>query len=226
MNDLHERLLPFLDEDASERVRRYVHGTGDEQFTGGWFDTYPLPPVAGSAVGGTPDRIDDSDLIATTLLSIEVRLGSRSGFATASILRLTEHADKVLALLQQLPNDVDLHTLSVERYDSLIGDESSPAAKLWDLLREQVGFPRVATFKLLARKRPRLLPIRDGDLTVALGDQADWWRAWWQGLSSNPDTVARLDAIRQEAETPSLSLLRTADIAVWMQQRSLRTASN
>jgi hypothetical protein len=217
--DLHERLLPFLDEDAPERVRRYVHGTADEQFTGGWFDTYPLPPLADSPVGGPPDRIDDSDLIATTLLSIEVRLGSRSGFATASILRLTERAAEVEALLQLLPNDVDLHSLPSERYDALIGDGTAPAAKLWTLLREQVGFPRVATFKLLARKRPRLLPIRDGDLTAALGDQSDWWRSWWEGLRSNPDTVARLDAIRQEAETPTLSLLRTADVAVWMQQR-------
>lgn len=80
--------------------------------------------------------------------------------------------------------------------------------------------PRVATHKLLARKRPHLIPIRDSVVETALLPGVDeWWRPWWATLSDRPDLVVQLEELRAAAEAGDRSLLRLADIAVWMWHR-------
>jgi hypothetical protein len=215
--DFAERLETYLNaETAASAVRDYMHGEGSAAYSGAWFDTYPAPPLAGSPVGGAVNGIDSDDLIATTMLSIQVRLGSNSGFDPRKLVRFPDHAERISELLQQLPADLDLHELDEQEYATYVGAETAPAAQLWTLLRQQIELPRVATFKLLARKRPRLLPIRDGQLKAALGEQPDWWKAWWETLRAKPDIVTRLTEIRDLADAPTLSLLRVADVAVWM----------
>jgi hypothetical protein len=215
----HDRLMPYLEDDAIDRIRRYVHGTGEDLFTGAWFDTYPDPPTVTSAVGGAPNQIGPSDVVATTMLAIEVRPSSRSGFQPRKILQLAERSARVSELLSDLPTDADLHGLNPDEFNWLLDREDSPGVELWHLLRGDIGLPRVATYKLLARKRPRLLPIRDRVLSDALSNADPWWSPWWQTLRNSPDLVARLQDLRDAAEAPSLSLLRIADVSVWMKDR-------
>jgi Family of unknown function (DUF6308) len=43
-----------------------------------------------------------------------------------------------------------------------------------------------------------------------------WWRPWWEALSSDNELVAALKTIRRAATVEAMSLLRVADIALWM----------
>jgi hypothetical protein len=75
----------------------------------------------------------------------------------------------------------------------------------------------VVRSKLLARKRPRLVPIRDkhvlrdltgsatGDLTCELRDEL-----------RDDELRQRIEQIKEDAGQPHLSLLRVVDIVVWM----------
>ena len=94
---------------------------------------------------------------------------------------------------------------------------SSAGEVLYWLLRKQAAIPPVAVYKLLARKRLALFPIRDSVVSKALGQTAKlWWRPWWQALASAPDIVGRLAEIREVSGAGHLSLLRVADIVIWM----------
>jgi hypothetical protein len=218
-----ERLARQLDRPLNEDITRYLHDDPSARYTGAWFDTYPAPPAPDSPVGGAPDRIDADDIIATTMLSIRVQANSNAALDPNHLIDLKLRSNDITRLLEALPADLELHTLDSDRYQSLLGDDDAPAMRLWRLLRTELNVPRTAAYKLLARKRPHLLPIRDSVLASALGDPPNWWGSWWDSLHSNPDIVAHLQAQRIESSAPWLSLLRIADIAIWMRQSQTAT---
>ena len=139
----------------------------------------------------------------------------RGGISPEQILQIEHDRRQLSALLKDLPSDLDLHRLDGAEFARLLGPRS-PASRLYVHLREAVGLGKVATSKLLARKRPRLIPIRDSATTDALGKQEEWWEPWWHALTDDDRAVKRLRSLRSEAGTRRLSLLRTADIAIWM----------
>lgn len=217
MAGLAGRLDPFLERapdgrlEPAEVVRRYVQ---DGSFTGGEFDQYGLER-------SDPNVVSAHDLIAVTMLSIEITLRTTRGIRPESILAIERHQQQIRDHLAALGDDRDLATMAEEReFEAKVGGTQSPAAQLYWLLRNKdIGLPRVATYKLLARKRPRLLPVRDTVLEAALYRGDDWWRAWWYELTTRPELPERLAKIRDGAATPHLSLLRVADILVWVRQR-------
>ncbi|WIM88099.1 DUF6308 family protein [Candidatus Mycobacterium wuenschmannii] len=199
---------PFEPQTAADLVRDYMGG----RFTGAAFDTY------GS---NDPGRISSDDLVAVTMLSISIREGSTSALRPSTILKLQADSVRVESWLQELPTNRGLHTLSSTEFESWLGSES-PGDQLYRFLRRELDVPRVATHKLLARKRPLLLPIRDSvvEKALGLGNRNDlWWRPWWSALHTNDAVVARLREIRDLAEVPDLSLLRIADIIIWLRNR-------
>lgn len=185
------------------------HYANSGEFTGGSFESY-----------GTnyPSTITADDLVAVSMLSIEIRLNSRSGITPVHAIALERRADEISELLSKVPHDIDLHTLDEDGYASIL-DQGGPAWSLYDLLRDKdvISLPNVATHKLLARKRPRLLPVFDSVIKRTLNPTGAW-DTWWTALNTRPELVARLDEIRIEANASQLSLLRTADVAVWMQE--------
>ena len=193
---------PDAVERAAGLVRTYRAG-----YTGAAFDTYGR---------NDPIRITGDDLIAVSMLSIHIRERSNAALRPTSILVLERLAGAVTELLAAVPADRDLHTLSEAEFDRWLGPGSAGEVLYW-LLRQQAGIPPVAVYKLLARKRLALLPIRDSVVSKALHQTADpWWRPWWETLAGDPDIVAQLDRIRRASEAGHLSLLRVADIVIWM----------
>jgi hypothetical protein len=197
--------------DDLERAAGLVRTYGAGGYTGAAFDTYGH---------NDPARITADDLIAVTMLSIHIRQQSNSSLRPSSILRLGALNGRAAALLRQVPMDRELHLLDEAEFDRWLGPESSGEA-LYQLLRQEVSIPRVAVHKLLARKRPLLWPIRDTVVERALGRKSTdlWWRPWWETMSTDPAVVAQLVAIRRSAGCQHLSLLRVADIVVWMTHR-------
>lgn len=201
-------ITPTATHAGAETVRDYL-----ADYTGRAFNTYGR---------NIPIAITSDDLIAVTMLSISIN-NARASLHPSAILALRDRSDRIEELLRQLPTDRALHTLNRDEADGWLSHTGS-AHGLYRLLHDEAGIPRVAAHKLLARKRPLLIPVRDTKVEAALGltsaDNGCWWQAWWSALNTHPDIVAGLHAIGDAAEAPHLPLLRVADIVIWMRAMS------
>ena len=196
-----------------------------KQFAEEYFALDPRHPGVGCYTGAhfeslgedqnLPNRITASDLLAVGTLSVTVP-------ARASIGILGDLAEDVSALLAQIPADARLGDLKgKDAFNSLLGS-ASPSQALWDLLcrnaknerRWGVG-PTIAS-KILARKRPHLIPIEDSvvDRVINRGRQNSW-RLWWEALAADDVLEKRAREVREHIGRPQLSTLRTLDIVLW-----------
>ena len=100
--------------------------------------------------------------------------------------------------------------------------DNGPADAAWRLLRDRAGMGWVTTSKLLARKRPRLLPVYDTVVRCAFGHPDRWWR--WLDTAFATDGGAlprRLTAARDAAGAdPAVTPLRILDVVIWMRHRA------
>ncbi|MEU9135411.1 DUF6308 family protein [Streptomyces sp. NPDC048404] len=100
--------------------------------------------------------------------------------------------------------------------------DGSPAHTAWHLLRGQPGIGWVTAGKLLARKRPRLMPVSDQVVRCVLGHPKSFWLDLHAALrSDNRSLHHELLALRQLAELPeAVSVLRICDVVLWMHHRT------
>ncbi|MFJ8351769.1 DUF6308 family protein [Streptomyces sp. NPDC094153] len=158
------------------------------------------------------DRITAEDLVAVQTLSVTV---------PASVaLDLLEGClgAQLSGLLHAIPRDIDM----VDAEADVVAD-GSPAAQAWHLLCDQYGVDWVIAGKLLARKRPRLLPVYDKVVRCALGrPRPSFWLALHAALRADDYALHRqLLVLRQVAGVPeTVSALRVCDVAVWMGHRA------
>lgn len=169
-----------------------------------------------------PDRFTAADLYAVTTLSVKVPAG-------AGIRLLTELAETSHELLREIPDDVDFTDLidspQDPRFAELLGPQSK-AVELWRLLDGLYDVGPTTTSKLMARKRPKLIPIWDSEIKNATGlrDSSHQWEQFRE-LFGTVGLVDRLSLIREKADAEHFSLLRVFDIAVWHAGSAPRRAS-
>jgi Family of unknown function (DUF6308) len=176
----------------------------------------PGQPFAGltfdSLGNNPPNAITSDDLLAVTLL--DVRWPPR---AVRSVLEL--QAAQIGELLGNIDNNVDL-------WEPTAGDELLQVDPLWEVLCALPGVRDTRASKLLARKRPRLVPITDSVVVSAVGTPG---RTWWTLHRCFQDERFRgsVAAVRPaNANEEDTSLLRIFDVAIWMlysQSRAART---
>jgi hypothetical protein len=148
-----------------------------------------------------------TDLVAVTMLSVEVP-------AHAAIWMLDAGQRELSHLLQEVGPNRPIW----EATDDELAD-GSPAHRLWRKLRDH-GIGPATAGKLLATKRPSLIPIWDSHVDAALGPpKGHFWLAMRDSLRSSTALVAEVAA---EAEV-DLPLLRIVDIVVWMRQHGYRS---
>jgi hypothetical protein len=162
--------------------------------------------------GDRPDVanvITAEDLVAVTMLSVEV-----PGTVALQLLEgglgrdLTRH-------LVEIPTDVPISSPLA----AALLDGRSHADVAWSLLQEPRGMGWVITNKLLARKRPQLIPVYDGVVACAYGAPAALWQ-WLVPLFADGVLAEHLLAAREEAGVPAqVSALRVLDVIVWMRHR-------
>lgn len=124
---------------------------------------------------------------------------------------------QVSGLLSKVPADVGLGTGDAR---SLVAD-GREADQAWHLLEAQDDVGWVTAGKLLARKRPRLIPVWDHVVRCALGSPAGAW-LWLDNLLRAEEAVVlrRLEDRRRQAELPpGISMLRVLDVVIWMRHR-------
>ncbi len=197
---------------AADVVRRYVtvgaDGTG---YTGRAFDTL-------RTATSDPDAITSDDLVAVSMLAIQIRSG-RGAIQPESIIALNDRASDAGACLKAIPRNRELHSISTEEFAHWMGS-GSVGEQLWSLIRE-CGFGSVATHKLLARKRPLMFPIRDSRVSARCGFRKEdlWWSNWWNAFRcESSELIGSLLDVRARTGVVAshLGLLRVADILLWM----------
>ncbi|MGW3520595.1 DUF6308 family protein [Streptomyces hydrogenans] len=209
---LRQRLHGLL---SSERVvvdlRRYYGvglSSGMAAFTGSRFEHL----AGGGDRPGIADRFTAEDLVAVQTLSVTVPVLVALDLLEGSL------GARLSGLLQAIPWDIDMVDAEAD-----ILAEGSPADQAWHLLCTQHGVNWVIAGKLLARKRPRLLPVYDRVVRCAVGRPPSFWLALHTALREDDAALhRRLLELRQVAGVPeTVSALRVCDVAVWMNHRAL-----
>jgi hypothetical protein len=192
----------FMDDYAVEVLREYFNSG---KFTGGQFERF----AGGGDNAETAGRFTTDDLVAVSFV------GSRIP-GRAAIEILLNRSEEFDALLAQIPVDVDLW----DAPDEIVGPESA-AHQLFTRLAELPGMSAMSAAKLLARKRPRLIPIYDRlhKATLERKQDDDWLLAMRAVFTAKPNFVKQLRELRDTSGVGSdISVLRVLYAAVWVRQ--------
>ena len=191
--------------DAVGLLRRYfeVDTEGHPKFTGAMFERFG----GGGDALECADRFTAADIVAVSMLSVDVP-------APATLRILDSERHRLNEVLATLPVDLDL--VSAADGPLQAGD------RLWALVRE-AGVGPVTTSKLLARKRPRLLPVIDTIVKAELGHprRGDFYRTLQQHLAADQRSLHHhLEHLRELAGIgDDISAIRCFDIIVWLTGR-------
>lgn len=191
-------------EEAAELLQRYyaTTSTGAPAYSGSQFE-------AMAALNSDPYSIGPADFTAVSMLSVRIP-------AQAAIRLLGPDSAEITGLLKQIPADRDIIDIDP---DELIS--GSAASKLWRVLcRGTDGIGRTITSKLIAAKRPRLIPIWDSFVEKATGlDTTDYWRKFQSVLTTDDHAVWKwlIDVRELAPNVPGdVSNLRVLDVLLWM----------
>ncbi|MEV0093745.1 DUF6308 family protein [Streptomyces sp. NPDC050738] len=202
-----QRLHVVLDaERVVDDLRRYFGiglPPGAAAFTGGRFEHL----AGGGDRRQVADRFTAEDLVAVQTLSVAVPAPVALDLLEGPL------GTQLSALLREIPSDTDLSDA-----DASVVADGSPAHRAWCLLEDQYKIGWVIAGKLLARKRPRLLPVYDRVVRCALGRPPSFWSDLRIALREDGAALHhRLLGLHQSAGLPeTVSALRVADVAVWM----------
>ncbi|GAB3524279.1 DUF6308 family protein [Phytohabitans suffuscus] len=192
-------------------LRAYFREDGPLPYTGRRFEALD----GGGDRPGNRDVITGSDLIAVQMLSVkfpaEVAIDLLDGDLGRQMTRL----------LAEIPTDIDLGTDGAE---VLVGD-GNHADQAWHLVEKQREVGYVIAGKLMARKRPRLIPVYDRVLSCLFGAPRHMWiRLHHQLAANNGELRAVLADLRTGTAIPAtVSLLRVLDVVLWMGHRETPT---
>ncbi|KAA0110617.1 DUF6308 family protein [Mycolicibacterium sp. P1-5] len=194
--DLAEWFSGNADQVRSDLVGYF--GGGKQPFTGRWFEEL--------AAMSDPNRFEAPDLLAVEALSVTVPTE-----AAASLL-ITE-IERFNSLLREIPREQELWEVS--RLDVSSG---SAADRLHAELRTLPGVEWVVASKLMAAKRPKLIPILDNEVRNYLQPPKSFF---WVTMHDELSDPARRRAIEEacQAAPPQVSLLRRMDVALWRAAR-------
>ena len=194
MSSIGALIHTFIDDDEAIRLlTKYYAG----QYTGSRFDTAP------QLQSPDPHRFTAHDIAAVSTLSVAL-----SGTA---VVGLVERDDELADLLRSVPLDVDLVDASDRHLDAVFAVQ-----RTLDSIND-IG--HVTRSKLLAHKRPQLVPIRDQYVLTALLGQSSgsFTQPLRDALVADPSIGERLRAVQREARIPCpVSALRALDVVVWM----------
>jgi hypothetical protein len=179
-------------------------------FTGARFEQLGLnhPPYS--------DRITADDIVAVSTLGASVPV------PLALDLLEGDLGGKVRRRLEQIPSDVRLGDDTARRH--LVPGGAADGA--WHLLLGQLGVSGVLAGRLLARKRPHLVPVHDNVVACALQRPRSAWLALHDALREDPALAQRLDALHRLVGLPAaVSRIRVLGVALWMRHHQQHRGS-
>lgn len=195
---------------AVDDVRAYFAADeqGHPRFSGSWFERID----GGGGRADVADRFTAADMTAVTMLSVRVP-------AHTAIRLIETDKERLGSLLTAIPTGIEPdHPRGREQ---LVTDGSA-ADTLWTQLKAYDGVGWVIAGKLLARKRPQLIPVYDDYVRAGVGRPKSWWISVADFFEGG-ENRQRLDGIRSKADLPdgpAVSRLRLLDIILWMRFRT------
>lgn len=199
-----------LDENCEDQLLNYIKEyTENSSYTGAFFHelTYGGP--------SHPDRFDISDVASLSLLSVTL-----NGRMAKQLTEDSEYTEKLAEELAREP-DRDLGDLTFEEAKTLNTKAGLDSA--WDRIKKVAGVGSTRTSKLLARKRPRLIPIWDSVIKRVLGlpKTKNYWIHFHTALTAeNRALDKRLEELTKKAGVADrYSRIRVLDILAWMYGR-------
>lgn len=215
-----QALLGITDDRAVEHIHTYFGKllNGRPRYTGSRFETF-----GGGGDRNEPNRVTAADLIAVSMLSVHVP-------AQAAIGILEELDDEIESLLAHVPVEARIEDLRDTDFEAFF-ERDAPASKLWRLLRQKEdtwGIGQTTASKILARKRPHLIPIYDSVISdqVRIPNSDRQWELWFEAFQGDAGGLFanRLQSIRKKSGQEHLSLLRVLDIILWMEGKTNKLA--
>lgn len=201
ISQVKERVLRVIHApDAARNVERYFTVAGAGTFTGRLFEQFG----DGGDNPNIANRFAAEDLIAVESLSVSVPPDVAFEILHGVL------ASQLAGLLADIPTAVDLGTPEATPHLAT----GSPSRQAWELLDEQPGIGWVTAGKLLARKRPRLLPVYDRVVRCVLGRPTGVWLELHEALADG-ELRARIESLRPHTAA-HVSTLRLLDVAIWM----------
>ncbi|MCO4236902.1 DUF6308 family protein [Pseudarthrobacter sp. MDT3-28] len=201
------------EEEAARLLAAYYRRTADglPAYTGSYFNSW----AGGGDSAENRDTITADDLIAVSFLSVKIPGDAAIGF-------LDTHKDNISGLLKEIPWDRNLVDVSSAEFPQVLGEDSA-AMQLWDVLRARDtgrwGIGRTKASKIMARKRPHLIPIYDSVVAPLMGlkKSDNQWITWHGAFMADAGLSQRMRKIRDNSgiEDP-ISDLRVMDIVLWM----------
>lgn len=202
-----EAVMAVVAADGGGRARRDVatYFDTDKPFTGSRFEVL--------ADRHRTDEITASDIVAVSTLSVNIP-------AEVAVWLLSEEGRLVVSShLVNVPANVALW----ERPELL--DPEGDLWRLWYVLADACwpapnpanGMGTTKISKLLAAKRPRLVPVFDTVVREALPRVDSHWAAFSAVVSDPTRRQMILDAT--SSAPPHVSLLRRLDVVMWMAHR-------
>jgi Family of unknown function (DUF6308) len=207
------RVLQTEDDTLVHEALKIYYGPqfGDERFfTGSQFDTWDSTGTRESDA----DRFTADDLVAVTFLSVNVP-------PRAAYCVLVAQADHFNGLLKKIGPDRDLAD------EPRPSKASTPAWRLYDALRGlKLGLGPTKASKLLARKRPRLVPIYDDVIGRVTETTQRQWEPLWCKLNDHDQKLhRRLLGLQGTPGVPKhLSPLRILDVVAWLEGKGIYPA--
>jgi hypothetical protein len=195
----------------SSQIRGIVTESVAKDLVAAYFN--PEGPFAGTSfdlLGANPENeICTDDLLAVSFLGIE-------WWPSAVRRLLGRDAARFSAMLERIEPGVDL-------WHPDAADALHEAEVMWEKLKGIPGIDWVTACKLLARKRPRLVPVAD---TVVLTALAPPEHRYWVTLRECLECADRRQQIEdlRPANAESVSLLRLLDAAVWIRYSKRKSA--
>lgn len=150
---------------------------------------------------GPPNKITVADLLAVTLMDVTVQ-------PRAVRLILGEDADVISRRLTDIEHSIDLWDASDEHL--------AWALAAWDHLAGYDGVGQVIAGKLLARKRPRMIPVIDSITRTVLRLPPDKGWTSLRAALADPTRRRSVEDLRPPAATEEVSTLRLLDACAWM----------
>ncbi|MEO8555153.1 MAG: DUF6308 family protein [Actinomycetota bacterium] len=191
----------------ADALSTYFHGT-PRQFSGSLFDSF----------GGGGDRPEvENQITSDDLLAVAAVNAAMPAVVTNQLLS-EPLSGRLTARLRQLATDVDLWdaedevlTVAAEAYEQIrsIHPIVSGYGEGW-----------AAANKLLARKRPRLIPMYDAKVrrVANLAEGASWWFSLRHAMhvdGEDNEIRYRVCAAMREADIGYVSVLRGLDVILW-----------
>jgi len=199
---------------AAELLQAYFEEETSTGFprTGSRFESWR----GGGSRVGSANVLTEEDILAVSFLGVRVKGAAAFGL-------LHTHEKEITRLLLEIPSDLDLVDLKSADLDETIGSGTSAASRLWSVFTNasgpKWGIGSTTASKLLARKRPRLIPVYDSviDRVTGLGGTArNQWTDWHTALTQT-DLPRHLEEIRAlSGIKENISQLRVMDVVLWM----------